>query len=201
MKFDRLNYEMSTHCQMPSPFPSYIGFKKSSENEIELPWNENELSYTFVNLLASASYNISVRVNNSIANSEFSETVVCETKPGSPEKVQNFTIEKQAVDINSEYNKTSVFLWLEPCLANGVIDSFHLSSSPKIENFPRVVMYDERKNYYLFTSDELLPDTNYNITIAAVLTPEDESISGEVLNNNYFNQGGCEFHCISLSRK
>lgn len=165
---------------------------KEGKEAVEVTLSSITFNYTFESLLAAATYAITLKASTNAGDGEFSDSVICSTKPASPEQIGDLKIEKEFPDINTEYNNTTIFSWLQPCLANGNIGKFYLNINPVVEGFSTAVDFDGRKERYMLSTDQLKPDTNYSINIYASLSNEDGNLKGNESEQSYFNIGGCE---------
>lgn len=111
---------------------------------------------------------------------------------GQPDPVKDFKIKRNEQKLNEPYNRTTLLTWALPCRQNGLIDQFRIefSNLGTRESFHRFVDVTDQKEDYDFSTEDLIPDSSYNITISAQ--------SGEVQGKLIFQHYECEAGCKDL---
>lgn len=90
------------------------------------------------------------------------------------------------------YNKTTVISWALPCRSNAIITKFIIECD--ILNYLHTkitfeVPVKEEEDEYSLSTDDLQPDSQYNISIKAIT---ETGVEGEELSKTFEIEAGCE---------
>lgn len=83
-------------------------------------------------------------------------------------RVENFTIIPNNIDLDTPFNRTTLIKWSFPCQANGLIKGFDLNfTSNRFAAIQRNVEHTKGQYDYVYVMDHLHPNVQYTISIHA----------------------------------
>lgn len=188
-------------------------FEDTTEDTIRDP---NTRNYVFDKALPYASYLIQVKASNNEATSAYSSLRECKTLPGGlleillnfktcnsifllsapPSPVRDLKMLERRQNLTDAYNKTTVISWSLPCRSNAIITKFIIECdnlSYLHSNITFVVPVAGEQDEYSLSTDDLLPDSQYNISIKAIT---ETGVEGEESTKIFEIEAGCEFRDV-----
>lgn len=96
-------------------------------------------------------------------------------------------------NLTDAYNKTTVISWSLPCRSNAIITKFVIECEI-LNNLHKKMTFEVpvagEKDEYSLSTDDLVPDSQYNISIKAITETD---VEGEEMTRTFDIEAGCEF--------
>lgn len=101
-------------------------------------------------------------------------------------------------NLTDAYNKTTIITWQQPCRSNSVITEFKIECEILNDLHTKITLnvpVNGEQDEFILSTDALLPDSQYNISIKAIT---ETGVEGEELTRTFEIEAGCESHDIEI---